>query len=97
MGRLVTFGAVLILLVSSCASPVADEKDLVEVYVLAIRAREDGKTEQEVQAAVDAWLEQRGVTREDLARLTEQLDHRQDAWARVWTQIDERLRAAPEN
>jgi hypothetical protein len=95
MARLITLVTALVLAACSGSGPRADERDLVEVYVLAIQARESDKSEEEVQDAVDAWLDQKGLTREHLARLTRQLDEQPEAWARLWNRIDERLRTAP--
>lgn len=97
MARWIAPVAAFVLVTCSASGHRADEQDLVDAYVLAIRARESGKTEGEVQAAVDVWLHQEGLTREDLVHLTKQLDERPEAWARVWARIDERLRAAPES
>jgi hypothetical protein len=96
MGRSITLVALLVSAACFCSGPRVEEEYLVEAYVLAIRARESGKSEEDVQAAVDAWLDQKGLTRERLARLTKQLDERPEAWAGIWSRIDERLRAAPE-
>jgi hypothetical protein len=86
----------LALLCCSVSGPRATEDDLVEAYVMATRARERGEDESQIQRHVDQWLEQEGLTREDLAELAERLDARPGSWARVWSRIDERLRTAPE-
>jgi hypothetical protein len=74
----------------------AREEDLVDVYVLAIRARERGEREILIQQQVDGLLQQRGVSREDLRRLVAELDGNPDRWARLWSRIDERLRSSPQ-
>lgn len=86
----------LTLLCCSVAGPRATEDDLVEAYVVATRARERGEDETQIQGHVDQWLEQEGLTKEDLAELVERLDARPGSWARVWSRIDERLRTVPE-
>ena len=91
---LLLFG--LAILGCSLSGPRATEDHLVEAYVIAARAREAGNDQSEIRGHVDEWLEQEGLTREDLAELAARLDTRPGGWARVWSRIDEELRSAPE-
>jgi hypothetical protein len=86
----------VVLVSCSVARPRASEEDLVEVYVLAVRARERGQDEAEVQRVVEEWLREEELSREDLRQLVRRLDGTPGGWARVWSRIDERLRSRPQ-
>ncbi len=68
----------------------------MEVYVLAIRAREGGQDEAGVERVVDEWLQEEKLSKEDLRQVVRRLDRTPGGWARVWSRIDERLRSRPQ-